>query len=156
MEVSVLPLDEYSIHTLTSIAREIALDINPLETILKTHQIPTQTFRRISKTAAFQKILSEQVEAWNSSLNISERLRIKQAAMVEASLEHLFERLIDKKESLAGAVELFKALSRNGGIGVAAGESTGERVKITINMGADAQLQFKKDAAPKMIEGEVL
>lgn len=100
--------------------------------------------------------MSEQVEAWNSSLNISERLRIKQAAMVEASLEHLFERLIDKKESLAGAVELFKALSRNGGIGVAAGESTGERVKITINMGADAQLQFKKDAAPKMIEGEVL
>lgn len=89
-------------------------------------------------------------------LSIEQRLRLKQAAMLEESLETLFGDLVDRKQPLAPRVELFKALQR-GGTPQQAGADSAGKVSITINLGADSKLQFEKPLpAPVTIEGEVV
>lgn len=152
-------LQGYTEVTLLRLVREIAMDIFPIETILEHHQIPLETFHKIKDNPRFIELLESEVLAWNSAGNTHERTKLKAAALIEEWLEEANTRLHDKDEALNSKVELGKLLARIAEMGtnkadVAGG--AGEHFKITINLGADAQLNFSKQAAPKVIDHQPL
>jgi hypothetical protein len=140
-----------------SLARELAMDIYPLETILEHHQITPETFNRIKSHPRFTALLQEHLHLWNASLNARERVDLKTIVMIEEALPELNARLHDPKEPLNAKVELFKALQRGAGIGVNAKLDgvAGEKISITINMGSDKELKVVKELPTQVIEGEV-
>jgi hypothetical protein len=142
--------------TLVKLARELAMDIHPLETILKQYSISDQTWAHLQQNSKFQQLLSSQIEEWNGAMNTHERVRAKSAAMLEEWLPELNNRIHDRLEALPAKVEAGKMLTRMAGIGVSAGEggAGGERFTVTINLGEDHKLKFEKQLPPKVIEHE--
>jgi hypothetical protein len=144
--------------TLVKLARELAMDVLPLETILEANQIDQDTWEIIQNHSRFKQLLETESAAWGSALNTQERVKLKAAAMLEEWLPEAFARMNDRQESLNAKTELGKLVrdlggfSKNG-VGI---EGGGERFSVTINLGADNQIKFEKETAPKTIEGEVL
>lgn len=136
---------------MASLAREIALEIQPLEQVLTVHGVEPWEFERIRQNPRFQQLLVEGLAIWNSSVNTPERIRLKQMQIVEQALPEMYARLHDPKESLSAKVELFKALSR-GAMPEKQAEVGGERVTITINLGADEKLSY---AGAKILPSQV-
>lgn len=132
---------------MVALAREIAMDINPLETILQQRSISDKTWSKLQKNPHFARLLASEIEQWQGALNTQERVKIKSAAMLEFWLPTLNARMHDTQEGLGNVVEASKMLSRLAGIGVN-GEITaaiGERFSITINMGPKV-VEFEKEA----------
>jgi hypothetical protein len=122
---------------LVSLTREIAIDMLPLEDILKAHGVTPEQFETLTKSPRYRELLVAQTAAWASAHNVEERIRLKTQHMLEMSLPEMFERLHDRTEGLTGAkVELFKALQKGSGVGLQAEGGGAEKVQITINMGA--------------------
>lgn len=149
-----LPVNtEFEEVQLLKLAREIAMDIAPLTQILSSNGLTEADWEHVQKNSRFRKYLTSASEEWNSALNTHERVRVKAAAMIEEWLPELYTRMHDKAESLNHKIEAGK-LARdlagftNKNIGV---EGGGERVTISINLGADAQLKFEKQLT---IDGE--
>lgn len=126
---------------LVSLAREIAQDIFPIETILKTHNITPNQFETLSNLPRFQQYLEQALRAWNAASSTAERVRLRASTMVELSLAEMHARLHDPRESLNHKVELLKVVARIAEIGVDKGKDgqPSERIAITINMGADKE-----------------
>jgi hypothetical protein len=142
--------------TLLKLAREIAVDIQPLETILEVHQIPFETWLEIKQSGRFLQLLNEAAEAWNTALNAQERVKLKAAAMLEEWLPELNNRMHDRNESLPAKIEGAKLVAKIAGVGERAAieGSVGERFSVTINLGSDTQLKFDKALPVKVIEHE--
>jgi hypothetical protein len=140
--------------SLVKLAREIAMDIQPVETILKQYSITPEAWEQLQRNSRFQRLLASQVEEWNGALNTHERVRAKSAAMLEEWLPELNNRMHDQDEALPAKIEAGKMLTRMAGIGVATGESGagGERFTVTINLGEDHKLSFEKQLPAKVIE----
>ena len=149
-----LPVNtEFEEVRLLKLAREIAMDIAPLPQILGSNGFTEAEWEQVQKNSRFRKYLTSASEEWNSALNTHERVRVKAAAMIEEWLPELYSRMHDKAESLNHKIEAGKLArvlagftSKNIGV-----ENAGERVSISINLGADAQLKFEKQV---IIEGE--
>jgi hypothetical protein len=142
---------------LRSIAREIAYDIIPLETILKNHEVTHKQFQEISKQQAFQTMLREYVEVWAGAENTQGRVKMKITSGVEDSLPDMFGLLHDKNFSDNARVELFKTLLQAGGLRgteKTEGGSSAERVQITINMGAEAPVTVEAVTSGSYIDRE--
>lgn len=141
-----------------NLAREIALDIHPIETILDSLKIDSTQWEAIQKSTYFRAALTEEVQYWAGTPNVAERIKIKFLTMLEESAEEMWLRVHDPKEALSAKTELWKMMMRGAGIGVSQVDATGgaERISININMGADAKLSVEKDVTPRVIEGEVL
>lgn len=156
--MSSLDVDVFRISdvTLVKLARELAMDIHPLNDVLKAHQIDLKTWEYIAEMPRFQALLETESAQWNGALNTHERVKIKAAALVEEWLPELNERMHDRSESLNSKIEAGKLAARLAGMGLTgAGVSGGgEGLKVTINLGADAQLTFEKPLPPKIIDGE--
>jgi hypothetical protein len=141
---------------LVKLAREIAMDIQPLQTILKQYLINDQTWLELQRSHRFQQLLMSETEAWNAALNTHERVKIKAASMIEEWLPELNGRLHDAEEALTAKIEGAKMLTKIAAMGLP-GEvaATGERFTVTINMGTQEPLSFTKEVN-KIIEGEVV
>lgn len=138
---------------LVKLAREIAMDIQPLETILKQYSITPEGWDILKSNGKFQNLLFSETEAWNGALNTHERVRLKAASMLEEWLPELNNRLHDADEALPAKIEGGKMLTRIAGIGVGAGEGGGgERFTVTINLGEDSKLVYEKQLPAKVIE----
>lgn len=140
---------------LVRLAREIAINHFPIETILETHQISHETWEIIQKNPRFQVLLQNEIEQWNGALNTHERAALKAAAMIEEYLPEGNRRLHSSQETLNSKVELLKLLARIAGMGVAGAEvngGMGEKFSVTINLGADNKIQIEKQVQPKMID----
>lgn len=139
---------------LVKLAREIAMDIQPIETILKQYSITPQVWDALQTNSRFQTLLSSEVEQWNTALNTHERVKLKAAAMLEEWLPELNNRIHDRDEALPAKIEGGKMLTRIAGIGVGAvdGAGGGERFTVTINLGEDSKLTFEKQLPSKVIE----
>lgn len=138
------------------LAREIAMDMNDLERILKSNGIAPREFQRLSKTARFATILQEEVTAWNTASNGPERVKIKAAAMIEEWLPEAFQQMHNGDASLQHKTQLATLVSRLGGMDKSemAMGTVGDRFSVTINLGADTKLEFDKTQLPsKVIEG---
>lgn len=158
MAQNTVPVKNFNEATLVKLARELAMGISPLETILETNQIDQDTWEIIQNHSRFKQFLEVETSNWGSALNTQERVKLKAAAMIEEWLPEAFARMNDQGESLNAKTELGKLVrdlagfSKNG-VGV---EGVGERFSVTINLGADSQIKFEKEVAPKTIEGEVV
>jgi hypothetical protein len=144
---------------LVKLAREIAMDIQPIETILEQYDINLETWSKIKDNPKFRALLTSEVEAWGAALNTSERLKLKAAAMLEEWLPELNNRLHDGQEALPAKIEGAKMLTRIAGIGVpgVVEGGAGERFTVMINLGnSAAPIEISKQIAPKIIEGEVI
>jgi hypothetical protein len=120
---------------LTSIAAELAMDINTVDNILRNHGLTRVDLDRIVKMPNFQTLYQEALIAWGSTASAATRIKAKMESMVEQALPALFAEL--QKDGLSPSkVELVKTFMRGGGIGEkAAGTGTGEGgVSIVINM----------------------
>jgi hypothetical protein len=144
---------------LVKLAREIAMDIQPLEIILKNYSITDQTWSELQRNRHFQQLVASETEAWTAALNTHERVKLKAASMMEEWLPELNGRLHDVTEALAAKIEGAKMLAKiaNMGIPDALTGLGGERFVVTINLGPQtAPLEFTKDVTHKVIEGEVI
>lgn len=142
------------------LAREVAADMRPLEEILRVHIVTPEEFAALMETTAFQQLVYQAAIEWQSVGNTAERVRVKAMAFIEEALPEFYARAHDPKEALPAKVEVLKAVSRLAGIserGDVAGGG-GERMTVTINLGADHKLTLVKDITPtqtKEIEGEL-
>lgn len=142
---------------LLRLAREIAMEQHELDMILERNGVTPKQFQAIMKLDRFQKLLSDEITNWNSATNTTERVKIKAAAMIEEWLPEAFGQLHNEQAPLLHRTDLAKLVARLGGmeksnLDMSAG---GERFSVTINLGADQQLNFQKELPQKVIEGEV-
>lgn len=149
MEVSPLTLADVSENTLLRLSREVARNIHPLENILERFGISSDLWLSISSNPRFKLFLQQEVELWEGVPNTAERVKLKSLAMIEESLPEFYERAHDPGETLSSKVELLKTIGRFAGVGVGSVEaSVGEKLSVTINLGADTQLKFDKSTTP--------
>ena len=151
-----VPAQRFNDVILVKLAREIAMNIHPLEDILKAHLIEPNQWENIQEMARFQSLLETESAQWNGALNTQERVKLKAAAMIEEWLPEANQRMHDRGESLSAKTELGKLVRdlagfAKGGIGI---EGGGERFSVTINLGADASLKFEKELPPVIIDAE--
>jgi hypothetical protein len=141
---------------LIKLAREIAMDIQPLDTILKDNGVDQDQWDAIQSNTRFRMILESETSAWGSALNTQERLRLKSAAALEEWLPELFTRMNDRDESLNAKVEAGKLISRWAGVGIGGtqGVEGSEKFSVTINLGADNQIKIEKEVPYKVIDHE--
>lgn len=154
MEITKIEPKDISELTLLKLSREIAKDIHPIETILERFGISLELWDEITKLPRFASFLQSEKEAWDGASNTPERVKIKSLSFVEELLPEMYERAHDPREPLSSKVELLKTIGRFGGVGASeGGGAVGEKLSVTINLGADSQLTFEKDITPKVIEG---
>jgi len=154
MEVVKLEPQDVSELTLLKLSREIARDIHPIETILERFGIDANLWETIRQLPRFISLLQSELEAWHGAGNTSERVKIKSLSLVEELLPEMYARAHDPREPLSAKVELLKTIGKFGGVGVSSFEGAiGEKLSVTINLGADSQLRFEKDVTPQVIEG---
>lgn len=149
---------EFNDLTFVKLARELALAINPLETILSHNQVTTEDWEQIKSHPRFLQYLEVETSNWGSALNTHERVKLKSAAMMEEWLVEAYARMTDPSENLNAKTEVAKLVSKLAGLGItnaAVEGAAGERFSVTINLGADNKLTFEKAVSPKVIEGEL-
>ena len=152
MDVVKLEAKDVSELTLLKLSREIARDIHPIENILERFGIDAELWSDIRTMPRFISFLQHEVETWNSAPNTSERVKIKSLSFVEELLPEMYERAHDPRETLSSKVELLKTVGRFGGVGVSMSEGgIGEKLSVTINLGADKELKFEKDVTPPVV-----
>lgn len=141
---------------LIRLAREIAMDMRPLEEILEIHEITPTNWERLRENTQFQALLRSEIEAWNSATNTSERVKIKALAFVEEALPEFYARAHDPKEPLNAKVEVLKTVAKFAGVGGSQFDASmaGEKFSVTINLGADQQLKIEKTLPTQVIEHE--
>ena len=139
------------------LAREIAMDIRPLEDILASHDLSSEDWTGVEQNPTFRTYLRSAIEEWAAATNTSERVRLKSMAFIEESLPEFFTRAHDPKEALPAKIEVLKTIAKFAGIGNQVdGAIQGERLSVTINLGSDRQLKIERDVTPQgndIIEG---
>lgn len=143
--------------TYLRIAREIAINLHDIQTILSNNGLDQIQWDRIKADPRFQRLLDSEIQAWSSAGNTAERTKLKAGALIEEFLPEANARIHDRSESLSAKTELLKTLARIAGMGERAmiEGPAGGGFTVTINLGAE-KLEFQKMLPPKVIEGEVL
>lgn len=137
------------------LAREIAMDIQPIEAILKNLELDDGQWEEIQQNPTFKSYLRGAVEEWQSATNTAERVKLKSMAFVEEALPEFFARAHDPKEPLSAKTEVLKTVAKFAGVGGSVeGAVAGEKLTVTINLGADNQLRIERDVTPQVIDGE--
>ena len=129
------------------LAREIAMDINELDVILKNHEIDQSRWSQIQTNPRFQMLLSQQVQEWNNALNTQERVKLKALAAIEEAMPEFFQRMHDPHENLPAKVKAFEAFGNIAGLGKnqMGGAPSGEKFSVVINMGPDRSIKVTAD-----------
>jgi len=147
-------IEELNSTTLVNIAREVAMNIFEIETILKRYKLDERAWERLKRLPYFDQVLRSAQEEWDSAFNTQERVKVKSAAMIEMWLDHASTLLHADKESTREKTELAKFIARLGSMGMNDAQiqgGAGERISVVINLGSD-QLKFEKDITPRVIE----
>lgn len=135
------------------LAREIAMDIFPLEQVLEVHKLSQEEWLKIRDHPTFQSMFHAMLIDWNLASSTRERVRTKAATGLESRLETFIREIDDETIPLIQRVEAGKFLARLGeldGQHQVLGGVGGDRFQITLNIGA-----VTKTAEAKIIDGEV-
>lgn len=137
------------------LAREIAMDIQELDVILKNHDVDQARWSQIMANPRFRMLLDQQVKEWNNALNTGERVKLKALAAIEEAMPEFFQRMHDPQENLPAKVKILEAFGNIAGLGKnqQAGPGGGEKFSVTINLGPDQQLKVSAQA-PQVINAE--
>ena len=134
---------------LAQLAREIAMDIFPLDQILALHKLTDHQWEKIQDSQHFQRMLTSMITEWESAMNTRERLKAKAQTGLEMNLDSLVLDVSDLSIPLAQRVEAAKFLARIGEVDGSQG-ATGNGFSITLNIG---KIPTHVDVAPsKVIE----
>jgi len=141
---------------LVKLAREIAMDIRPLDEILEIHEITSGNWEKLHENTYFQELLRSEIEAWQAATNTAERVKLKSLAFVEEALAEFYARAHDPKEPLNAKVEVLKTIAKFAGVGGNQFDANvgGEKFSVTINLGADQSLRIEKTLPAQVIEHE--
>jgi hypothetical protein len=120
---------------LAKLAREIAMDILPVEDILALHKVDDETWARIQADERWQAQLSSMAQDWNSAANAKERVKVKAQTGMEMLLETYIRDAANQAHPLVQRVEAGKLICRLGELlenqkGTASGQVL---VQININ-----------------------
>ena len=128
---------EISDQLLIKLAREIAMGIRNLDSILEHAGVGQELWTDIQANHRFRQLLQSATSEWNGVLNTHERVKLKSSAIIEEWLPEAFVRMHDRAESLGQKVELAKTISRLAGMGLdkASIEGGGEKFSLVINIG---------------------
>jgi hypothetical protein len=154
-----IPAGVYDDMKLVKLAREIAMGIKEIPDILVDNGLSQSQFEDIQKLPLFGKMLTSELEAWGSPTNTQDRVKLKAGCMIEEYLPELYARLNDREEPLLGKIKAMEIVAKLAGFGqqdIKREGLPGDRVQVIINLGADHQLQFRKELPSKVIEHEVV
>jgi hypothetical protein len=120
-----------------ALAREIAMDIFPIDQILELHRLSEEEWARIQDNQKFRQILGDMTREWNATATTGERVRTKAATGLESTLEVYIRAITDDNIPLAQRVEAGKFLARLGELDGSKGTIGigGSGVTININTG---------------------
>jgi len=139
---------------MAAVAREVAMDILPLEDIQRLHQLSDEQWLEITQNNKFQHMLHSMQVEWNSASNTPERVKAKASTGLEAVLETYIRDILDASIPLAQRVEAGKFLAKLGELGDRnlLGAAAGERFSIVLNIGNETKTV---DVQMPIIEGEL-
>lgn len=132
------------------LAAELARDLYSIGDVLSAHRLEPLFFKNhILPNPRFQQFYREAKALWASSANSPERATVKSSVLYEEWLQEADRLMHDPREPLSGKVKLMELMARVAKLD--AGKdlkptAPGERVQITINLGAAAK-------APVIIDG---
>jgi hypothetical protein len=135
------------------LAREIAMDIFPLDQILEIHKLSTDEWLKIRDHPTFQSMFQAMLIDWNLASSTRERVRVKAATGLESQLETYIREISDETIPLIQRVEAGKFLARLGeldGAHQVLGGAGSDRFQITLNIGT-----LTKSMDAQIIDGEV-
>lgn len=127
---------------LVSLAREIAPDVETVETIINRRGITAEQYEKILKNPFYARHLEGFKAEWEGVLNTDKRIKIHSAIILERSLMDLYVRVGDRTEPLSAVVEGVKTFAKLAGIGErdTNRKGDGEKFVISINLGDDKQI----------------
>lgn len=131
-----------------SLAREIARDMHPLETILRNHGYDGTSdprWKALRDHPDFINLLAQCIQEWNSADSTQKRVEIKAQTAIEVLIPVLATRATDRSTSAAGLAELTKVLITLSNMRQQA-TASGPAFSITINMG-NGQSMVVRDTA---------
>ena len=140
------------------VAREMAMNIRPVGTILASAGISQAQFEKfILPTAFYKRAYETFVLEWESALSTNKRIALGAAAILEDSLPKLNARMVNDINPLSSVTETAKLFAKLAGAGETKEATPGERFNITINMGGE-KVHIEETIGglqiPKIIEGE--
>lgn len=139
-----LPPDDDLDTQMLKVARDIAMDIYPIATILQNNSIGSGDFNSWKDHPRFLEYLRSETEAWKSATNTAERTKLKAAVVMEDFMQEAYTQLHDKKVALNHKVELGKLVAKIAGLGepkVLNGGTGGATFQLRINIGPERRNQ---------------
>jgi hypothetical protein len=137
---------------LASVARELAMDIDSVDDVLKAHSITPSQWDAMRRNPVFVEYLKAELAAWQSAVNVEQRVKYKASALIEMWLPIASGHLQNERDPLSGKVELAKLVAKLAGLGDRAPADTSEKVNITISLGGEDQVKIVKELPVKVIE----
>lgn len=125
---------------LAALAREIAMDIFPIEQVLEIHKLADDEWQKILAMPKFQAMLAGMQVEWQSAMHTRDRVKAKAATGLESQLEIYVAAIGDEAIPLTQRVEAGKFLARLGeldGMHDAKGIGSGGSVTINITTSSD-------------------
>lgn len=112
---------------------DLVAGARPAKEILERHGLTDDMFRQKLKDPLFRTMYKEVKKAWNSDLNVHERIRFKSALLTEELLPTIFQIAQKETSGDSNKLEAFKQLSAQGK--PREGVNTGQQFNLTIITG---------------------
>lgn len=144
-------MTEITDNLVASVAREMAIAIRPASEILESHGLTQEQFESDVQPLAFYKQSYHAfIAEWNSIGNTNRRLAMQAGTALEIVLPLLAARVANRAEQLGDVTKTAELFSKIAGIDADKKGSPGEKIKITINLGADTRVFEEKviDSTP--------
>jgi hypothetical protein len=140
------------------VAREIALDIQEMPTILEQYQVDDFEWEQMAHSDRFKAMLKQEREAWAGSLAVEERYRLKTLVVLEENLPLMNEMLNSNSIPANVRADIFKTLGKHGGVERSGGDAktaVGGSEGFTLNINFGTRSVQVRDVTPsgKEIEG---
>ena len=155
-----LPVSFEENNLMLKLARDLALDMQPIEKIQEHLGISNAQLERFRNHPEFLRYLRDAMSEWNSAASTPDRVKLKSMHFIEEALPEFFARAHDPREPLAAKTRLLETIGRFAGMGgLADGVVSGEKLSVTINLGGDQTLRVEKSMSPQrgtIVDAEVV
>ena len=147
--VIVPPPTNLTTGTLTTLAREMAIEVRDPVLVLAEYKITQAQYEvHVLTNEFYKRALEAYCIEWRSALSTNQRIKVQAGAVLEDSLPQLANRMTNGKETLASVVETAKLFTKLAGAGEEKKEGTpGEKFTINIHIG-DKNLKVETNPEP--------
>ncbi len=143
--------DGWTVHKIAALVRDLAMNLYDTPVILKTHGLSEEQYKLLEENPFFKNAIQAAVTEWNSPHSTNKRLAMEAAIALEDALPALATRMSSPGEPLSQAIEAAKLFAKMAGVGESAQQApTGEKFKITINLGGDT-FEREKERTPRVV-----